>query len=69
MYINYNEEKKEAQIELGHRLLTLKTKSKDGRFKLKVGAVTNKGESIRLYPENIKALRDCLSNIIDDNGI
>ena len=69
MYINFKEDKNEAQIELGYRLLKLKTKPKDDRFELTVGSITNEGESIRLYPENLKALRDCLSKIIDDNGL
>lgn len=69
MYINFNEWKNEAQIELGYRILKLKTKPKDDRFELTVCSITNSGESIRLYPENLKALRDCLSKIIYDNGL
>lgn len=68
MYINFKD-KNEAQIELGYRILKLKTKPKDERFKLTVGSITNEGESIKLYAENLKALRDCLSKIIHDNGL
>jgi len=69
MHINFKEDKNEAQIEIGYRLLKLKTKPKDDRFELTVCSITNEGESIRLYPENLKALRDWLSKIIDDNGL
>lgn len=69
MYINFKEDKNEAQIEIGYRFLKLNTKPKGDRFELTVGSITNEGESIRLYPENLKALRDCLSKIIDDNGL
>lgn len=71
MYININEQKKEAQIELGYRLLKLKTAPENGTFKLCVGSLSiqDEGQCIKLYPENLKALRDCLSKIIDENGL
>ncbi len=62
----------EIRIELGYRLLTLKTKpNKAGKFKLSVGSLLeheNK-EDIMLYIGNIKELRDSLKKILEKEFI
>ena len=69
MYINFKEDINEAQIELGYKVLKIKTKPINNRIKITIDSIANKSESIGLYPENLKALRDCLSKIIDDNKL
>ncbi len=66
--MTYKEGSLQAQIELGYRLLKLKIQPKSSKLKITVGNLNStKTESIELYSENVKALRDYLSQIIIDN--
>jgi hypothetical protein len=58
--------KDKIRTELGYRFLTIdKNPNKAGKYKMTVGSILEheNTESIMLYPENLKEIKDSLSTI------